>query len=128
MSDDVIANIVNPQPILQQPASSKINTNPFIPNQQRELELKVIQRQANEIIEDAYKSNKTSSIANLSLKQINKNISDSFLGIVDDIYKKPKDINWKDYFPKILEKDQRYAYLGVLLVLISLYILLSKRK
>lgn len=127
MSDNIIANIANPQPILQQPASSVINTNPFIPNEQRELELKVIQRQANEIIENAYQSNKTSSIANLNLKQINKNISDSFLGLVDDLYSKPKDVPWKHYIPTILEKEQRYAYLGALLILISFYILLSKR-
>lgn len=127
MSDDIIANIANPQPILQQPSSSKINTNPFIPNKQRELELKVIQRQANEIIENAYQTNKTSSIANLSLKEINKNVSNSFLGFIDDMYKKPHDIEWKYYIPKILEKEQRYAYLGALLVLISLYMLVSKR-
>lgn len=127
MSDNIIANLSNPIPILSQPSSSTINTNPFIPNEQREIELKVIQKQANNIVEQAYESNKTSSIANLTLKEINTNVSNSFLGLVDDMYQKPDDIPWKVYLPKILEKEQRYAYLGVLLILISLYILLSKR-
>lgn len=127
MSDNIIANLSNPQPILQEPSSSSINTNPFIPNKQKEIELKVIEKEANNIVQNAYNSNKTSSISNLTLKEINTNVSDSFIGFVDDLFVKPKDVPWKYYLPKILEKDQRYAYLGILLILISLYILLSKR-
>ena len=126
MSDKIIANIFSPQPILQQDKSSIVTTNPFIPNEQREKEILSIQNEANSIIEEAYRSNKTSSIQNLTLNEINYNVSSSFIGFVDDIFAKPKDIPWRHYIPIIIQKEQRFVYLGILLIFIAIYILLAR--
>ena len=80
MSVNEIVNITNPTPILQQ-ERSQITTNPFIPNEQRILELEQLDKSANQIIEESYNKNKTNSIANLNLRDISKNISSSFIGI-----------------------------------------------
>jgi hypothetical protein len=116
----------NPVPILQQERSS-IVTNPFIPNEQKELELAVVQREANSIIQDAYKNNKTSSIQDLTLSQINKNISQSVTSFVDDMFVKPVDIPWRHYIPMMLQKEQRYTYFGVLCLFVAIFIMLAKK-
>jgi hypothetical protein len=113
----------NPVPILQQ-EKSNITTNPFIPNEQKIKELEIIDKEANKIIEDAYNKNKTSSISNLSIKDIITNISDSVIGLLDDLFSKPENINWKDYLSSILQKNQRYTYLGILFLIIAFYMLL----
>ena len=118
-----IANIQNPVPILQQ-ERSQIITNPFIPNVQKEKELETIDKQANDIIEQAYNKNKTNSIANLSVSDINKNLSQSVIGFLDDLFLKPQDVPWKTYLPMILQKDQRYTYIGILFIIIAFYMLL----
>jgi hypothetical protein len=115
----------NPIPILQQEKSS-ITTNPFIPNDQKIKELEIIDKEANKIIEDAYNKNKTSSIANLSITDIVKNIADSIIGLLDDLFTKPEDINWVDYILNILQKNQRYTYIGILLLIIAFYILIIR--
>lgn len=115
----------NPVPILQQEKSS-ITTNPFIPNDQKIKELEIIDKEANKIIEDAYNKNKTSSIANLSITDIVKNIADSIIGFLDDLFVKPEDINWPNYIFIILQKDQRYTYIGILFLIIAFYILITK--
>lgn len=116
-----ISNIQNPIPILQQERSSII-TNPFIPNEQKTLELETLDKEANKIMEDAWIKNKSNSIINLSLTDINRNISSSFIGLMDDLFKKPKDIPWKEYIVEIFNKDQRYTYIGILFILIAIYI------
>lgn len=126
MSDTIIANVANPTPILQQDRSSKLTTNPFIPNEQRERELVTIQQEANSIIEEAYQTNKTSSIRNMTLNQINGNISSSVTGIIDDLFAKPNDVPWRHYLPMIIQKEQRFAYLGILLIFIAVYMLLAR--
>ena len=114
----------NPVPILQQ-EKSNITTNPFIPNDQKIKELEIIDERANKIIEEAYNKNKTTSISNLSIKDIITNISDSVIGILDDLFLKPENINWKDYISIILKKNQRYTYIGVLFLIIAFYMLLT---
>ena len=123
MSVNNIVNITNPIPILQQ-ERSQITTNPFIPNEQQTLELQQLDKRANEIIEESYNKNKTNSIANLNLRDISKNISSSFIGIFDDLFNKPEDIKWVDYIFLIFQKDQRYAYIGVVLLMISFYMMI----
>jgi len=113
----------NPVPILQQ-EKSNITTNPFIPNEQKIKELEIIDKEANKIIEDAYNKNKTTSISNLSIKDIIINISDSVIGILDDLFVKPDNINWPNYISSILQKNQRYTYIGILFLIIAFYILL----
>jgi len=119
-------NIQNPTNILQQ-SKSNIVTNPFIPNEQREIELRVLDYQANKIIEEAYKKNKTTSgISSLTINDINKNVSSSTIGFLDDMFKKPENTLWGDYLQEIIQKEQRFAYLGVLLILIALYMLVTR--
>lgn len=118
-----ILNLQNPQPILQQDRSN-IVTNPFIPNDQKEKELQTINKEANDIIEREYNKNKTSSILNQPIKDINKNIAGSVIGILDDLFNKPDDTEWTAYIQTILQKDQRYAYIGILFILIAVYSLI----
>jgi hypothetical protein len=118
-----IINLQNPQPILQQDRSN-IVTNPFIPNVQKERELETINKEASDIIEKEYNKNKTSSILNQPIKDINKNIAGSIIGILDDLFNKPDDTDWTSYIQTILQKDQRYAYIGILFILIAVYSLI----
>lgn len=90
----------NPTPILQQ-TKSIITTNPLIIEKQED-------------------------IANPTFKDINKGVSITFIGLLDDMFNKPDDIDWFTYLKEILKKDKRYNYLTVLLFLIALYILLVK--
>jgi hypothetical protein len=124
MSDKIV-NIQNPVPILKQEKSSII-TNPFIPNEQKQLEIQELDKEANQIMEIAWAQSKSNSIANLSLNQINKNVSLSVIGFLDDLFSKPKDISWKDYLIEIIQKEQRYTYIGVLFILIAIYMLFLK--
>ena len=124
MSNQIV-NITNPIPILQQ-ERSQITTNPFIPNEQQTLELEQLDTKANQIIEETYNKNKTNSIANLNLRDISKNISSSFIGILDDIFNKPEDIKWIDYIFFIFQKDQRYAYIGIVLLMIAFYMMIIR--
>jgi hypothetical protein len=126
MSVNQIANISNAIPILQQERSN-ITTNPFIPNEQRTMELEQIDKAANLIIEEQYNKNKTSSIFNLSLRDINTNISSSFIGFFNDLFLKPADMPWRIYVPMILERDQRYTYIGVLCIFIAVYMLAVRK-
>lgn len=126
MSDSVIANLVPQKPILQQDKSSLLTTNPFIPNEQRTQELEEIEQEANKIIESAYLQNKTSSIKNQSLSQLNVNISTSVVGVLDDLFVKPDDVPWRHYIPVILQKEQRYTYIGILFILVAIFFLLVK--
>jgi len=127
MSDAVIANLQSPKPILQQDKSTII-TNPFIPNEQREKEIVALQSEANAIIEEEYKQNKTSSIQYQSLAVINKNIASSITGLIDDLFLKPADTQWKDYLPIIFQKEQRYTYIGILFLFIVLFYTLVTRE
>jgi hypothetical protein len=116
---------MNQLQILQQEKSS-ITTNPFIPNEQRLLELESIETDANKIIENEYLKNKTSSIKNKTLQEINQNISNSIIGIIDDLFKKPNETSWNIYVIEICTKEQRYAYIGVFLIMISILLYLFR--
>ena len=97
--------------------NTNITTTAFISESQRQSELKSIQLDANKIIESNYNKNKTSSLANINLKDIPIYISNSITGFWNDLYIKPDDTNWIIYIINIIKKEQRYAYFGVLLVL-----------
>lgn len=127
MSDKIISNILAPKPILQQDKSSLVITNPFIPNEQKTKELEAIQDEANSIIEAAYAQNKTSSIHDQSISQLNANVAQSIVGFLDDLFNKPNDIPWKHYLPMIFQKEQRYTYFGVLLLFVSVFFLIVKQ-
>lgn len=91
----------NPSNILSQ-AKSDITTNPLIIPQYKDVK------------------------SNPNFSDINKGVSITFIGFLDDLFNKPDDDNWLNYLPKILNKDQRYNYFAVLLFFIAIYILLIK--
>lgn len=123
MPEAANANLQNPVPVLQQD-KSKITTNPFIPNQQREKELAVIQNDANKIIAEQYNKNTTSSIKHQTLAEINVNIGKSLSGIFDDLFRKPTDTTWLAHLSNIFQKDQRYTYVGILCIFIAIVFIL----
>ena len=122
-SNPNMIDIKNPSQILQQ-QKSNIITNPFIPDTQKQMELDDMTDKVNNIILQNYNNNISSSIHNLSLSDINKNISKSCIGILDDAFNKPEHVKWTEYIQIIIKKDQRYTYLGFLLIFIAFYILL----
>jgi len=124
MSNNIV-NIQNPTPILKQERSS-ITTNPFIPNEQKTLEMEELDKEANKIMEQTWLKSKSNSIRNLSINEINTNVSSSVIGFIDDLFKKPTETLWKDYIIEIIQKEQRYTYLGVLFILIAIYMLIAK--
>lgn len=113
-----VVNVINPVPILQQNKSS-ITTNPFIPNEQKDFELEMLNKEANEIMEKEFNTTQMASIKNQTLNDILKNISDSTIGLLDDLFKKPANVGFIPYFEKIVKKNHRYAYLGILLIIIA---------
>jgi hypothetical protein len=115
-----MSNIVNPQPILQQDKSSIVTTNPLIHNKQLERELQEENQATN-------KSN-SNSIKEMSLQDINNKIASSVIGLFDDLYMKPENMTWKEYLPIILQKEERYTYIGILLIFIGVYLLLARSK
>lgn len=125
MSDKVIANLQNPMPILQQ-VSSNITTNPFIPNKQKIEEIEILESEANKIIEKAHE-NKDTSIQNVTIKKIGENISISVVGFLDDLFIKPSEISWSNYLLVIIKKEDRYAYFGILFIMLGLIMWLLKK-
>lgn len=124
MSDDIVANIFNPVPVLQQYKSSTLTTNPFIPNELKELEIETIQKEANNILQE--ESNK-STLQYTNLNEIGKKMSTSWIGLLDDFFVKPQDVSWTVYFPYIVSKNQRYAYIGLILVIIAVVIIILRK-
>jgi hypothetical protein len=112
-------------PILRQD-KSQIITNPFIPNVQREKEILQIQRNANSIVEQANKENNTTSIANTSLKDIHKNTILALSGGFNDMFNKPSEVTWIQHLLYIIIKDQRYAYIGIVLIITAIVVYLMK--
>lgn len=97
-SEVVTLPLKNPEPILTQ-TKSNITTNLFI---------------------------KEDIILNPTFTDINKNVSTTFINLLDDLFNKPKLESWTTYLPIIVLKDNRCNYLAVLLFFIGLYILLVK--
>lgn len=129
LSNNIIRGIGSfggpPIQILNQ-SKSKIDTNPFIPDEQKISEIQYLQQNADKIVDEAFKKHKEASIANLTLNDINKNTVSSIQGFIDDLFKKPSEESWSSYLFKILDKDQRYAYFGVVFIFIAFYLLLVK--
>ena len=63
---------------------------------------------------------------NPNYSDINKGVSITFIGFLDDLLNKPETETWLIYLPKIINKDQRYNYFAVLFFFIAIYILLIK--
>lgn len=102
-----IINLQNPVPILHQPKSSII-TNTLIPKN------------------DTYEvsvSKKEFKIKN-KISEMNSNISNSILGVLLDFFDKKEDMTWIQHFKYIFLKEQRYKYIGLFLIIISLILYL----
>ena len=121
-----IVNLQNTTPILLQ-TKSNLTTNPFITNEQKIIEIEVLETQANNIINEAYRKNNINSISDLTLKEILKGISNSFTGFLDDLFTKPQNVGWLNYIIFLFQKDQRYAYFGIILIFISIYMMLISK-
>lgn len=103
---DPIINIRNPINILSQPKSS-LDTNPLIPNKQDTFE-----------IEQPISGE---TIARVPFHELNQNIAKSCTEFLDDILNKPEDIAWNNYIIISLQKDNRYPYIGIMLLVVSIF-------
>jgi predicted Holliday junction resolvase-like endonuclease len=124
MSNNVI-NVQNPIPILQQP-KSKITTNILIPNEQKEIEYETVDIKEKEKLDQKKDEIKKKGIKYESFATIHNRISESILGVITDLFKKPEDEYWTEHIINIFMKDERYAYIGVFLIFIALIINLSR--
>lgn len=116
-----IINIQNPIPILEQPKSS-ITTNPLIPNKQKEIEYTITDKKESETLNKEYKEKQKNGIKYQSFYTIHSKISQSVIGILTELFDKPKENTISEHIINIFTKDQRYAYIGFLLVIISMII------
>lgn len=62
------------------------------------------------------------NITQMSIDEIFQNISKSTIDFTKDIFDKPKDENWGDYLQYSLVKDDRYAFIGMLMIGVSLIV------
>lgn len=99
-------------PILKQ-QKSDIITNPLI-----------IPKEIEESSEISEKNDV--NINELTLSEINQNISESFLGLCNDLLQKPRNEYWNNYIFIILQKDNRYKFLLILIFFIFLFFILVK--
>jgi hypothetical protein len=104
--------VKNPTNILSQD-KSKITTNPFIPNEQKIKEITEIQKDSNRILKAA---NKKTNLLDTSINELIDKISKSFLDFLEDVFKKPNDMTYLNYIQVILLKEDRYIYLGFILI------------
>ena len=86
---------------------------------------------SNSIMPTNFTTNSTTNstettIENHSFSKIVENTSITFVGILDDIYRKPDDVSWLEYIRQIVVKNNRFNYIAIILFFIVLYILLVK--
>ena len=95
--------IQNPINILQQEKSS-ITTNPFV-----QPRLYTVQETTKETTKDTPKDTPKPP----TFYDINKKLSTSIMGLIDDLFEKPNDIPWLKYIPMILDKDNFHLVLFI---------------
>lgn len=122
MKEDTIINIHNPIPILQQQESNilnnKDNTNPNISNIRKTKEEMILKQIIKEEHEKTLKKKE---------KTLNQNIADSFIGFIDDLFTKEKNRSWLTHLKIILHKNDRYFYLGILLLTIGIVLIIFEK-
>ena len=121
--DNYTGNIQTSTNILSE-QSSVITTNPFINDTEKQKEIQDLQDQINLIIKKDYNKNSINSIQNLSLLDINHNIGISCIELMNDLLNKPKHVPWTYYIQESFKKNQRYTYIGFLLIFISIFYLI----
>jgi hypothetical protein len=107
--------VINPIAILQQQKAA-LTKNEFLEKQNAPQEKSM---ESDVVRQEKHQYDKT----NFN-HSINKNLSITLIGFTDDLFNKPDEIHWKHYLPMILERDDRYVYLLILLVFITLFIIL----
>jgi len=125
--------ISNPVPILQQPKAD-LTTNPFIsgttPTQQISTQQTTPQISTQQIstqqttTPQSTQENDSSLPGVIGFTDFNKKMSNSIMGIMDDMYEKPNDVSWQEYIPYVVGKESRYNYLGVTIIFIIMFIIL----
>jgi hypothetical protein len=85
-----------------------------------EMRINLLQQKANEEVKFKEKNEK------LSFDKINNRLSNALLDILDDFYTKPDNINWFPYISQTLQKDDRFTYLGIFLLILALFISLIR--
>lgn len=111
--------------ILKQSRADFVTTG-LIPAEERKKELKELEVEANEIVDNVFKE-RQQSIRYMTLQEILTNTSDAMMGIISDLTNKPKETNWGEYLGVTLTKDNRYTYIGIVLVFFAIYFLLMRR-
>lgn len=106
--------------ILQQ-TRANMDTTGFIPNEQKKKELEELEKDANELVKHVDK-NSRSSIKDLTINQIIQNLSDSIIGLLNDLFLKPSETKWTTYLSEIFQKNDRYVYVGILMVVFALLV------
>ena len=67
-------------------------------------------------------SHESEKILNLSLRTVFENISDTFTGVLTDIFDKPEELSILDHLIKTFTKDDRLVYIGVMIVIVSIFL------
>lgn len=86
----------------------------------------ILSQTKSDITTNPYVIPKEPIIYNPKFSDINKGVSVTFMGFLDDLFNKPDTDNWPNYLQQIITKDERYNYFAVLLFFIAIYILLIK--
>lgn len=114
-----IVNIQNPIPILQQP-KGQIISNSLIPNKQQELEYVTTDIEELEKMNKEKKNAQKNGIKYQSFESIHSKISESIIGISTELFEKPQNDTWIKHIVNIFLKDERYSYIGLLLIIIAI--------
>jgi hypothetical protein len=119
---NMIVNIHNPIPILQQKPSS-ITTNTLIPvNFQPQIQ-KTQESQESQIQKSQIQ--KTQETQEYQVN-INQQISSDFIEFFNNMFEKPNDTPWPKYIIDIISKKKRYTYIGLFFILIAIYMLIIR--
>lgn len=61
----------------------------------------------------------------LSLEGLGNNVSNTLLGILDDLFTKPDNISWMPYLSQILLKDDRFTFFGIFIIVLAGFIYIN---
>ena len=120
-NNNFIINITTPIPILQQNTSS-INTNPFLINNNKINIIKSDIQTENYIENENKKETKEIYMTNLDIEYFFKDFATNIIDFLNDLVDKPNDESWISYLVYILNKNNRYTYIGILFIIIALMI------
>ena len=60
----------------------------------------------------------------INIKRISEKISNSLLEFLDDLFTKPDNIDWFSYLLNILQKNDRFTFFGMFVIVIAIIIAL----